>query len=188
MSDEAIPNIDPEISNESYLRDSIWLLCFLSDNNLKVLFVIFLHLKYQFPSGKPYQSDADNQNEFILFFAFTFISGAWINPIFSRVHATLYVTMLVRRLVRPSVGPKSLLAQLVRALRHVDFNNTPSFSSESYSHSQYYDIPARFEMIPVADFEKKSIFFLNIWWWWLLIVDLDHVANVSHISTQKNFQ
>ena len=49
-------------------------------------------------------------------------------------------------------------AQLVRALRHVDFNNTPSFSSESYAHSPYYDIPARFEMIPVADFEKKDFF------------------------------
>jgi len=30
MSDEAIPNIDPEISNESYLRDSMLLLCFVS--------------------------------------------------------------------------------------------------------------------------------------------------------------
>jgi len=30
MSDEAIPNIDPEISNESYLRDSMWLLGFVS--------------------------------------------------------------------------------------------------------------------------------------------------------------
>ena len=43
MSNEAIPNIDPEISNKSYLRDSMWLLCFLSDDNLEVLFAILLH-------------------------------------------------------------------------------------------------------------------------------------------------
>ena len=43
MSDKAIPNIDPEISNESYLRDSMWLLCFLLDDNLEVLFTILLH-------------------------------------------------------------------------------------------------------------------------------------------------
>ena len=46
ISDEAIPNIDPEISNESYLRDSIWLLCFLSDDNLEVLSVILLQVLY----------------------------------------------------------------------------------------------------------------------------------------------
>ena len=49
-------------------------------------------------------------------------------------------------------------AQLVRALRYVNFNNTLSFSVETYSHSPYNDIPEQFEMIPRADFEKIGFF------------------------------
>ena len=46
MSDKAIPNIDPEISSESYLRDSMWLLCFLLVVKVNVLFAILLQFTY----------------------------------------------------------------------------------------------------------------------------------------------
>ena len=61
-------------------------------------------------------------------------------------------------------------AQLVRALRYVNFNNTSSFSVETYTHSPSIDIPEQFEMIPRADFEKKSFFSLLT----LMVVVSDH--------------
>ena len=57
-----------------------------------------------------------------------------------------------------SVSHSGLRSQLVRALRYVNFNNTSSFSVETYSHSPSIDIPEQFEMIPRADFEKNRFF------------------------------